>query len=232
MEWINDISFVIDGKIVVLIEHQSTINPNMPLRMLIYIAKVYEKICEAHEMYSSKMMTIPMPEFAVLYNGKRKYPDKKVLKLSSMFAKFGVKSPINLELTVTVYNINKGRNPEFAERSTTLDEYEIFVATTHEYEKTMPREEALLKAVTDCRNKGILKNFLNKHGKEVIDMLLREFKMAEAQKVWLNDGITIGEKRGERRGITIGEKRGRNELFELWASGYSLEEAKKKFSIK
>jgi hypothetical protein len=58
MERINDISFEIAGKVVVLIEHQSTINPNMALRLLMYIARVYEKIIDNKVLYSTKKTPI------------------------------------------------------------------------------------------------------------------------------------------------------------------------------
>ena len=82
MDKINDISFVIDGKLVVLVEHQSTINNNMPLRMLIYMARIYEKICSKGSIYRTKRMEIPTPEFVVLYNGKDPIPDSMEMKLS------------------------------------------------------------------------------------------------------------------------------------------------------
>ena len=84
---INDISFEIGGKLVVLIEHQSTINPNITLRLLMYIARVYEKIIGDKNIYSTRKITIPRPEFFVLYNGTSPYPDEQVLKLSDAFEK-------------------------------------------------------------------------------------------------------------------------------------------------
>ena len=85
MDRINDISFVIGGKLVVLIEHQSTINPNMALRLLIYIARIYEKIIEDKTLYTSKPIRLPQPEFFVLYNGASPFPDKETLKLSDVY---------------------------------------------------------------------------------------------------------------------------------------------------
>ena len=220
MDWINDISFVIDGKLVVLIEHQSTINPNMPLRMLIYIAKIYEKICEIKELYRSRMMKIPTPEFVVLYNGRDEIPDKQVLKLSDMFAERKAENLPNLELTVTVYNINKGRNPEFAERSETLSGYETFVEQVYKNEKVMNQQEAVEKAVKHCIGNGVLKKFFKDHSVEVMNMLLREFTMEEAQEVWFEDGKLEGKLEGWQ------------ELLGFWASGHSLEEARKLFAVK
>jgi len=163
--------------------------------MLIYITKIYEKIRDTKSLYKKKATTLPRPEFVVLYNGKEEYPDKKELKLSDMFAEYGEENPVNLELTVQVYNINKGRNPQFAARSATLDEYEIFVAKVHENEKTMSKKEAIIKAIKDCSDKGILKEFLRKHSAEVVNMLLREFSMKEAQEVWFEEGVEEGVQR-------------------------------------
>jgi len=108
---INDVSFLIDNRFVVLIEHQSTINENIPLRLLMYIARVYEKIVNRRKRYQEKLEKIPSPEFIVLYNGKEDYPDYKELKLSDAFKDIeGVKlsgsNVIPLELIVQAYNVN------------------------------------------------------------------------------------------------------------------------------
>jgi hypothetical protein len=87
MDRINDLSFTLGDKIVVLIEHQSTINPNMPLRLLMYIARLYEKITGSGNQYSSSEVPIPRPEFIVLYNGTDPYPDKATLNLSDALGK-------------------------------------------------------------------------------------------------------------------------------------------------
>jgi len=121
MEQINDVSFTIDDRIVVLIEHQSTINENVPIRLLVYIARVYEKIIDRKKLYQRKQIKIPTPEFIVLYNGKEQYPDHKELKLSTAFKnleglKLYKKGHIPLELVVQLYNINHGRNPELLKK--------------------------------------------------------------------------------------------------------------------
>jgi hypothetical protein len=85
MGQINDISFTIDNRLVIVLEHQSTINPNMPLRLLMYIARIYEKTVERRNLYKSALEKVPAPEFIVLYNGTKPYPDKTTLKLSDAF---------------------------------------------------------------------------------------------------------------------------------------------------
>jgi len=188
---LNDISFVIDGKLIVLIEHQSTVNKNMCLRMLLYIARLYEKICDSETLYRTEQITIPRPEFIVLYNGKDEMEDEQILKLSDMFAVYGEKNPIELELEVKVYNINNGRNPQMAQRSVTLNDYEIFISKVREYEKTNSREEAISKAITYCINRNILVSFLKAHGREVLNMLLTEWKFEDAIRVSREEGQRV-----------------------------------------
>jgi hypothetical protein len=223
MEQINDISFVIDGKLVVLIEHQSTLNPNMPLRMLLYIARTYEKIVDRDGLYSTKKIPIPKPEFIVLYNGAEECPDRQVLKLSDMFSEPLGESLASLELEVTVYNINKGRNEELAIRSEKLKDYEIFVSLVREYLKAgMDRGTAIRRAVLDCIRQDVLKDFFEEHGSEVHNMLLSEWNLDDALEVRYEEGIEDGIEKG----IGIGLNRGREELFALLESGVSLAEAK------
>ena len=199
MEQINDISFVIDGKIVVLIEHQSTLCKNMPLRMLLYIARIYEKISDNENLYRTKLITIPRPEFIVLYNGIEDAPDEQTLKLSDMFAKYGEENTIELELAVKVYNINQGRNPDMAQRSSTLSGYEFFVQRVREYQKeTKDLRGAISLAIKDCINRNILKTFLETHGSEVMNMLLTEWKLEDALRVREQEGREEGFEKGRK----------------------------------
>jgi hypothetical protein len=163
MERVNDISFEIAGKVVVLIEHQSTINPNMALRLLLYIARIYEKIIDNKTLYSGKKMPVPRPEFIVLYNGTAPYPDETVIRLSDSFEegeKLGMPEPVfpALELAVRVYNINEGRNGEIIRRSERLRGYSAFIAKVREYEGVKGEKETAMKeAVRYCMEHDILK---------------------------------------------------------------------------
>ena len=207
MSRVNDISFEIGGKLVVLIEHQSTINPNMALRLLMYIARVYEKIIGGDKnIYSRKRVSIPRPEFFVLYNGTEAYPDEKTLKLSESFEESGEfqlpwKEVPALELVVKVVNINYGRNGWIVERSKTLSEYIAFIGKAREYEKEgLDREEVLKKAVNYCRTNNILKDFLEEHGTEVINMLMTEWNWDDALAVRYSEGMEEGIEKGIEKG--------------------------------
>jgi predicted transposase/invertase (TIGR01784 family) len=194
---INDVSFTINNRLVVLIEHQSTINNNIPLRLLIYIAKIYEKIVNRKKLYQTKLEKIPFPEFIVLYNGSRKYPEHTELKLSDAFKGVkGLKLPdagIPLELTAQVYNINHGHNSEIMKKCKTLDSYSIFIEKIREYKKRNKiLEKAVRQAVKYCTENNILKKFLEEHGSEVFNMLLTEWNWDEALEVAREEGREDG----------------------------------------
>ena len=203
MDRVNDISFEIGGKLVILIEHQSTINPNMALRLLMYIARVYEKIIGDKNLYASKFIRIPRPEFFVLYNGVAPYPDEAFMKLSDAFENtellkpFGKESPA-LELEVKVININQGKNEGIAGKCKTLGGYSAFVDKVREFEKELgDREEAIKKAVRYCRDHDILKEFLEENATEVMNMLMTEWKMEDALAFRFEEGIEEGMEKGK-----------------------------------
>jgi hypothetical protein len=184
MNRINDLSFTAEHKFVLVVEHQSSPNRNMPLRILLYMSRVYEKIVDRRSLYRDALVKIPTPEFIVLYNGTNETPDRWEEWLSDAFmvTERGIKN--SLDLTVTVYNINKGRNRELMSRSALLAGYAEFVAQARENEQTMPLGEAITEAVRQCIRQGILADFLGEHGSEVMNMLLEEWNWDEAKEVW------------------------------------------------
>ncbi|MDR3275659.1 MAG: Rpn family recombination-promoting nuclease/putative transposase, partial [Treponema sp.] len=123
MDRINDLSFTLGDKLVILIEHQSTVNQNMPLRFLLYIGRIYEKIIRNRALYATGLVKIPRPEFIVLYNGQRDQPDEQNLRLSDAFREAFPGEGSALELCVRVLNVNQGRNREIMRRSGNLEGY-------------------------------------------------------------------------------------------------------------
>ena len=224
----NDLAFTINGKFVVLIEHQSTINENMPLRMLMYAGREYEMLVDIRDRYKREIVKIPNPEFIVLYNGLEEYPNFKELRLSDSFEVKG--DNCFLELIVKIYNINKGRNVEMAKRSPVLSGYEEFISEFVESRKIMSHKEAVRKAIKFCKNNNILLSFLNRHAPEVENMLLGEWDMNIALDVAKEEGEAKGMRKGEAIGLQKGKNEARNELFALLESGVSLAEAKKRFN--
>ena len=170
MDLYNDISFEIGGKLVVPTEYQSTINPNMALRFLLYHSRVMEKTVKGRALYSGKQLSIPWPEFYVLYNGIDEYPPEAVLCLSDLFKDpqdLGLpeKDKPLLELEVKVININEGKNDAVVNRCRKLAEFSAFTARSRIFLKEMnSKEEAIQETVKYCLKHGILTEFLEKYG--------------------------------------------------------------------
>jgi hypothetical protein len=223
MNQINDVSLTAEEKMAFIIEHQSSLNHNMPLRILMYMSRVYEKIVDRRSLYKDALVKIPRPEFIVLYNGTDDTPDKWEERLSNAYMEVEGNTKISLDLTVTIYNINKGRNPELLNRSEHLSGYAEFVARVRENEKAgMPRDQAATKAVRSCIKDGILADFLEEHGSEVMNMLLDEWNLDEAKEVWLEEGWEKGREEGLEEG--------QNQILELMEQGYTTEQIKAKLS--
>jgi predicted transposase/invertase (TIGR01784 family) len=211
----NDISFLINNRLIVLIEHQSSINNNMPIRFLIYASKLYQEIINPDDKFKRKLEKIPKPEFIVLYNGEDNYPDYKELKLSDAFMKTDTKIDIPLELVVQVYNINKGRNREILSKSRTLDSYSRFIDKIREYQKEYQRkynerkeilDKAFRSAIKYCIKNDILKDFLRKHSSEVLNMLYAEYDPEVEMRVVREEALEEGREEGREEGLEIGHE--------------------------
>jgi predicted transposase/invertase (TIGR01784 family) len=207
---INDISFTIDNRLVVLIEHQSTINDNMPLRLLMYVARIYEKIIDIKKRYQSNLEKIPSPEFIVLYNGVDPYPDYKELWLSEAFKdteglEVKKNDDLSLELIVKVYNINYGHNEEILKKCEVLDNYSFFIDNIRENQKKFSLDEAVKSAIKYCIDNNILKDFLEKNSSEVRNMLITEYNRDEEMEAVREEaweyGLEEGLEKGREEGI-------------------------------
>ena len=205
MTFYNDVSYLVDNKIIVLAEHQSTINPNMPLRCLEYISRLYEGLFESKEKYSRKLLSIPTPEFYVFYNGEETYPCDKTLKLSDAFMEKDVET--HLELTVKVININRQNHHPVLENCKTMQEYSIFVETVRKWKEKDP-QNGFEKAIKECISNNILREYLKRKTKEVINMLLAEYdyetdiavQRAEEREIAFAEGIEQGIEQGFANG--------------------------------
>ena len=176
----NDVSFLVEGTMN-LYEQQSTYNPNMPLRGLLYFAQLYHKFIRTRRLniYSSKLQKIPVPHYVVFYNGTKEEPDEKILLLSEAFQREDGNKHVHgcLECEVRMLNINHGHNKELMEKCRRLEEYSIFVSKVRDYAKCYPErlDMAITKAIDDCIADNILKEFLIERKGEVLEMVLYSF---------------------------------------------------------
>ena len=203
----NDLAFIVDTNLY-LYEHQSTYNPNIPLRDLFYIASEYQKLVDKKSLYISSIIKIPAPQFIVFYNGTRKVTDKQELRLSQMYENF--KGEPALELIVTMFNVNEGHNKELMEQCQILNEYAIYVAKVRKYAQNMKLEKAVNRAVDECIKEGILAEFLKANKAEVIAVSIFEYDKEEEEKKLRRAEYEAGREAGEREGRIAGEKVGRD----------------------
>ena len=207
----NDLAFIMDTNLY-LYEHQSTYNPNMPLRDLFYIFSEYQKLVDKKSLYSSTLQKIPAPNFIEFYNGSTAIADCTELRLSSAFEHLSGEP--KLELIVTVLNVNDGHNAELMQHCNTLNEYAQYVARVRHYASDMPLNQAVKRAVDECIREGILAEFLTRNRNEVISMSIFEYdKELEEKKLRKAEyeagheaGFAEGERHGHEAGFFEGEK--------------------------
>ncbi|MCR5612132.1 PD-(D/E)XK nuclease family transposase [Treponema sp.] len=168
----NDVSWEIDGKLIIVVEHQSTINQNMPFRCLEYVTRIYEEIVPSRQRYAEKVYKIPNPDFYVVYVGKDKIPQEQELKLSDAFY---TKDPSKLELVVKVKNCSDSRLLPIAKNCDILKQYCQFIEIVEQtYNKRFPKY-SFKKAIEKAMAQGILTDYLDRKSREVINMLCAKY---------------------------------------------------------
>lgn len=205
----NDLAFVAGRKVLVISEHQATINENMPLRDVIYYGRTIEKLIEPRALYPTNRIALPVPEFFVFYNGTREYPAEKELKLSDAYLE-KTDEPM-LELRVKVININLPVHHPVLEQCRPLYEYSWFIDQIRTFQqKGLSRDAALIEAMENCRKKDILTEFLKEHGTEAVNMLFTEFNVEDALEVRgeekFAEGFQTGINQGKNQGILEGKQ--------------------------
>ena len=245
----NDLAFMLETNIY-LYEHQSTINPNIPLRDLIYIGIEYQQFVNDKSLYLSKLQKIPAPKFMVFYNGTDDVEDRMELKLSSAYEHLAGEP--DLELKVLMLNVNEGHNKDLMEQCQTLKEYAIYVARVRKYASALNLNDAVERAITECIKEGILVDFLRKNRSEVKMVSILEYdkeweekKLRKAEyeagkedgrnegieigknegiEIGKNEGIKIGKEIGKSKGIEIGREEAIAEMIHNMAKcGYSID---------
>ena len=210
----NDLAFRVRKKrVIVLTEHQSTLNENMPLRFLMYLGRTYNQMMTTNAVYKERRIELDAPEFVVFYNGDRNQKEYWEMHLSDAFPE-GVK--VNIDLRVRVYNINYGKNSKLLQQTKLLSGYSYFVdKIKHLCKNGSELKEAIDTAVRECIKEGVLTDQLTYLGSEVMGMFATEFDMDEAVKVWKEEareeGLEEGREEGRKQGIREGRLEGQSE---------------------
>ncbi len=199
----NDISFEVNGQVLVLGEHQSTVNPNMPLRCLLYVGRAYEQLVDKSARYRTTLVEIPTPEFYTFYNGEKEFPLEQELSLSDAF--INPAGDNSVELKVKVININSDKAHKLLEKCGILREYSQFIDAVRKYSF---EERAIKKAIKECIDRGILAEYLKRKGSEVENMLIAEYSYEEDIQVKQQEARRQGIDLGRRQGIDLGRQQG------------------------
>lgn len=192
----NDVSFLIDGRLS-LYEHQSTKNPNLPLRFLLYISHLYSRLTVKENLYGETIVQIPAPEFLIFYNGKEKMPERQILKLSDMYSVQDGQP--KLELEATLLNISGSNNQKLKEACRTLGEYAIYTDKIRAYTEEMELPEAVDRAMDECIREDVLREFLMKHRAEARAMSIFEYNQERHMQQEREAGIEKGRRQGEEQ---------------------------------
>ena len=212
MSFANDVSYLVDNKIIVLAEHQSTVNPNMPLRCLEYVTRLYEHIQNPRDRYSRALKKIPAPVFYVFYNGRENIPAQKILRLSDSF----IKQPETptLELVVKLININYDKDSQILKSCEPLGQYSRFVEAVRRH-IAVDKEHGFENAIRECIKNDILREYLQRKSREVINMLVAEYDYDTDIAVQRAEAGRIAFAEGREQGISQGSHQAKLETAKL-----------------
>ena len=180
----------------------------MPLRFLQYAARLYERIQNPRDRYLRRLKKIPTPEFYVFYNGEEDYPESTTLRLSDAFMTIPEKQ--SLELVVSVTNINYNKGSRILHTCKPLKEYTLFVNAVRRHLK-LDSENGFKNAIKECIQNDILREYLLRKSKEVMNMLIAEYDYDVDIAVQREEEREIALKEGEAKGFSLGVTQGISE---------------------
>ena len=233
MDYYNDIAVMVNDQFIMMIEHQTTINPNMPLRLLEYVSRIYGNMIDSKSKFSTQLIPLAKPEFIVFYTGKENIPPETYLHLSDAFKLNHIQnSELSLELVVKVCRINGKEPNQIVSQCSDLEQYVQFLKLIAEA-KADGQVKPLTRAIREAVRHNVLKDYLERKGGEVLSILMTEYdyatdiavKQEEAYAIGRNEGILVGLERGIERGIEQGAHQKALETAQnLLSMGFSPEQ--------
>ncbi|MBQ7193503.1 MAG: hypothetical protein IJR98_03935 [Synergistaceae bacterium] len=196
----NDLALLVRDRLIIFVEAQSTWSVNIILRILLYLAGTYQEyIAERNlNVYGSKKLKIPEPEFFVIYTGKRRI-EKEIISLREDFWN---NSDVPIDLSVKVIHSENEKD--------IIGQYIIFTHVLDDQIRIFGRKKSAVEsAIRICQDRGVLREYLEGRKKEVVDIMVMLFDQSYAMEVYGRERELEGEKRGEKRGEKKGEKKGK-----------------------
>lgn len=226
MKMKNDVSILLEDYLN-LYEHQSTFSRNLPLRGLLYFSELYRQFTRGKNIYRTKLIKLPTPIYVVFYNGNTEIGEERTLRLSDAFQHGNEQS--KMELEAKVLNINYGHNQELMEQCRMLHDYAVLIDKVKTYSKEMELGAAIDRAIDECIEEDVLRDFLMRRRSEVKNSILTEYDeewvLADLSKEAYEDGEEAGMQKGLQQGLQQGVQALVETLREL---GQSKEEISKK----
>ena len=193
----NDVSFLI-AETMNLYEQQSTLNPNMPMRFLIYAGMVYAKYIAQnadYHQYSAVQQKAPTPRCVCFYNGVADQEERTVLNLRNAFSE-----DADIDVRVTMLNINYGKNKHLLDSCVPLREYAWFVAKIREKQTGMNNLEAAIDAaINEMPEEYVIRPFLLSNKAEVKLMCITEYDEEKVMNQFREEGKAEGRTEGESK---------------------------------
>lgn len=225
----NDLAFLTkDQQLIIFFEQQSSFDPNIPIRTLLYVIRAYEKWLSGEyggtkwDLHSKKKIPLPQPKIFVIYTGTEERPPIETLSLFDN----STENPV-VQCQVTCYNLNKYEQFGQLQLSKTLMEYQFLITTIKKFHKVEnDLQTAIQKAVELCLKQGKLSNYLMQRKSEVIDMLALEYTMEDEIRDTYNDGFNNGFNDGRLQERALTKK-----VFQLFLSNHSISDIATKCGI-
>ena len=189
----NDVSFIV-GEHLNLYAHQSTYNPNMPLRELVYLGHLYSKYIRQHKanIYGKKLIKLPVPKLIVFYNGADDMPDETILELKDAFTGSDNPDESDVNVRVRMLNVHSDKNIELLNKCRPLYEYSVFVDNIYKYKEIMNIEAAVDRALSDMLDDWMINDYLMSNKAEVNLMFLTEYNEEETMQMFREEGRIEG----------------------------------------
>ena len=226
MDYYNDIAVMVNDQFILMIEHQATINPNMPLRLLEYVTRIYGNRIDSKTKFSNQLIPLAKPEFFVFYTGKENIPPESYLYLSDAFKLNHVPNlELTLELKVKVCKIKSETPSPVVQNCPDLEQYVQFLKLIDKA-KSDGQAHPLTRAIREAVRHNILRDYLERKGGETLSILTAEYDfdtaMAVKQEEAYAEGSSIGLERGLQRGLERGAYQNKLETARTFLSmGFS-----------
>ncbi|MGN0242758.1 MAG: coiled-coil domain-containing protein, partial [Lachnospiraceae bacterium] len=182
----NDLGFIISSYFMILTEHQSSLNPNMPLRELLYLAEEYTQYVATYNLslFSQKQLTLPTPRLFVLYNGLEDAPQEEILPLSKAFT--FQKETADVEVYVHFINIKPDAKHPVLKNCKALYDYSHFIDRIQKNTaaQKMPLEQAIEEALEYCIQQDIMADYLQKKRAEVTHVLYEQYSIEKERSMY------------------------------------------------